>query len=305
MYVVVDIGSNTVRMVVFRADGGNIKQMLNERVFCGLAGQVEEGVLSEDGMDILLDTLRNFRISSDRIEPTAEFAFATEGIRSINNSDEVIRRIKEETGFDVDVISGEEEASYDYLGAMSVLDGKIGILSDVGGGSTEVAVYSKEEILYAETMRIGSLGMYKKFVKGIVATPEELELIEQATTDALKDVDKIKSFPIDSSFCAIGGTSRAALKVANKLLAKPRGNNKLTLEEFESVIDMYKNDTVGFCRNVLRIKPERLHTLLPGMCIQHALMKAIGIGEFSVSMSGVREGYLKTKLAELEGSGQK
>lgn len=297
MYVIIDIGSNTVRMVVFRADDGMVIPLMNNKVSCGLAGYVEDGKMNSEGVEILIETLNTFDMAISGLESPVVYPFATASLRSLSNRDAILRKVKKETGFDIDVISGEDEARYDYYGIMKRMKGDIGVLSDIGGGSTEIAIFTSEDVIFTTTMPIGSLSSFRDHVSGIVPTADEMKKIRHEALKGLRSLDVPKCDT--DEICAIGGSARAACLLANKVLHRPRGCDTLEADELDEMFRIYRDEPLGFCHKILKTKPDRIHTLIPGMCVQRAVMEQLQCDRIRVSNSGVREGYL---LSKLEGS---
>lgn len=296
LYVVIDIGSNTVRMAVYSIEDGELTQRISNKVSCGLAGYVEDGAMSDDGVEVMVETLKQFRIAIEGMRDCTVYAIATASLRMLANREAVLRRVREETGIAIDVISGEEEARYDYYGVMKEMKDPVGVLSDGGGGSTEIAVYTRDEILFGGTIPIGSLGVYRDFVAGIFPTREELETIRRETRAQLATLAIPETG--QKTMCAIGGTVRATLKLANKLLAREKTCRSLHIGEYAELFRLYEEEQTMFVRTLLKVKPERVHTLVPGMAIQAEVMDALGCEALAVSEAGVREGYLMHKLEE-------
>lgn len=91
---------------------------------------------------------------------------------------------------------------------------------------------------------------------------------------------------------------RTAIPLAETLLDREEGNQELTRDEIQKLLELYQEDSVFFLKSLLRVKPERVHTLLPGLAIQSAVMDALGCDRVRVYETGVREGYLLKKLEE-------
>ena len=135
----------------------------------GLAGYVENGCISDAGIERACDTLLEFRNTlhllgiTDRI-----YAFATASLRNIVNSDEASARITAATGFDIDIITGEQEAILGYTGVMRELHVSDGVFTDIGGASTEITFFRDGSVLEPRSYRMGSLKLYKDCVKHIL-----------------------------------------------------------------------------------------------------------------------------------------
>ena len=142
MYSVIDIGSNTIRLAVYRVDGEGITPILNNKYTAGLAAYVgKDGSMAPEGIERLVDVMGKFRAALDLLPDCRCFPFATASLRNITNRDEVVERVREATGFEIRVLSGYEEAMLDYRGAVRSLPGEQGLLVDVGGGSTELVFF--------------------------------------------------------------------------------------------------------------------------------------------------------------------
>ena len=228
------------------------------------------------------------------------FAIATASIRELKNKKEIVARIKDEVGFEVDVITGQDEARYDYYGIMKDIGDATGMLTDCGGGSTEISLFTGDEIIFADTMPIGSLNAYHRHVAGIFPTKEELSSIKKETEKLLLKLripKDVKASP--GHVYAIGGTVRATCKLANKLLDRSKSTATLSAREYDELFELYFTNQRDFIRTLLKVKPERVQSLVTGMCIQKTIMDKLGYDEITVSESGVREGFLMKKLEDL------
>jgi ppx/gppA phosphatase len=301
MYVIIDIGSNTIRMAVYNIEADNsFSQIMSNKVSCGIAGYISDNEMSAEGVEVMIDALKQFRIAVDGMSNVKVFAIATASIRELTNKKEIVERIKSEVGFEVDVISGQDEAIYDYYGIMKDIGDATGMLTDCGGGSTELSLFNGDEILFADTMPIGSLNAYHRHVEGIFPTEEELLSIKKDTEKMLEKLQipvDIKTSP--GHIYAIGGTVRATCKLANKLFDRSKSTSTLNASEYDKLFDLYFKDQKKFIRTLLKVKPERVQSLVTGMCIQKTIMDKLGCDEITVSESGVREGFLMNKLEEM------
>lgn len=298
MYAVIDIGSNTVRMCVYGSDKGRLFPMMNDRAPCGLAAYVEDQCLNEEGIAALTETIEEFKMVIANIGIQTVYPFATAALRLLGNKETIVERVYNETGLKIDVISGKEEARYDYYGIIHEMRSEKGIMTDVGGGSTEIASFTKKGPVSAVTMPVGSLGLYRDCVHDIVPTETEMNAIADITSGHLDSINLPDTEGV-KEFFAVGGSVRATCKVANKLFGRPLEANKLSAGDYEKLFEIYREDHMKLCRAVLKTRPDRIHTVIPGMCIQQAILKRLGCDEMTVSASGVRDGYLMAKTGML------
>ena len=141
MYCVIDIGSNTIRLVIYTLEDGQLRQALSSKATAGLAGFVEDGALSEEGIERMLGVLRRFRGVLSLLPDCKVYPFATASLRGLSNTQDILERVERETGFKIDVITGREEAILDYRGAVGRMQERSGVLVDIGGGSTELVFF--------------------------------------------------------------------------------------------------------------------------------------------------------------------
>lgn len=297
MYAVIDIGSNTVRMCVYGTDGDKLFPMMNDRASCGLAAYVEDHSLNEEGIEALIETIERFKTVITNIGIDTVYPFATAALRLLKNKQTIISRVRAETGLTIDVISGENEAGYDYYGIMHEMKAAKGMMTDVGGGSTEIAFFTKKGPVKVVTMPIGSLGLYRDCVSDIVPSEEEMQTIRSATRTQLEKIG-VSDTEDAKEFFAVGGSVRATCRIANKLFGRPFERDRISLRDYDGLFDIYREDHMKLCRAILKTRPDRIHTVIPGMCIQHVIMQTMGCEEMHVSASGVRDGYIMAKTGK-------
>jgi exopolyphosphatase/guanosine-5'-triphosphate,3'-diphosphate pyrophosphatase len=136
---VVDIGSNSVRLVVYRLEGRAIWTVFNEKVLAGLGRDLARtGKLSLDGVEMTLSALRRFKAVLEAGRPQTVFAAATAAVREAVDGPAFVRRVKAETGLTVQVLTGEAEARYAALGVLAGAPDADGVVADLGGSSLEL-----------------------------------------------------------------------------------------------------------------------------------------------------------------------
>lgn len=296
MYGVVDIGSNTIRLVLYKVENNTVKQMLNKKSMAGLAGYISGRKMTPKGIGKAVEVLRECRQALDNIQTQEVFVFATASLRGIDNTSEVLQAIWEQCGFEVQVLSGKEEATFDYYGAVHSLQLTDGLLADIGGGSTELVFYKDKEILFSESLPIGSLNMYTRFVSGIVPTRQELLDIEKETLSQLKKLRLPTKGLSTEKLCGVGGTLRASCKLYNELYNVCPQAEKYSRNGVEGLLENVQDKRL--ISAVLKICPERIHTVFPGLAILKAVMDQYGCQTIDISSFGVREGYLYYHLQE-------
>ncbi len=295
MYGIIDIGSNTIRLSVYEKTNTSLRPLFHKKTMAGLAGYVDgKGNLSNEGMERAAHILAQYRDILENIQVKEVFVFATASLRNIGNTAQALSFIHSQTGFAVDLVSGEQEALYDYVANTHFMHlGGEGVLVDIGGGSTELVFYRDGKVEKALSMPIGSLSLYSRFVKDILPCEKELEKIRDCVKDELKKVDFKDT---REAICGIGGSIRGARKLCNSVFDLPDNMRTMQAVEVHKLLDVLADDRKLATQKILKIVPDRIHTLLPGMTILSQIARRYDSKTIMVSQVGVREGYLYSKL---------
>ena len=296
MYGIVDIGSNTIRLSVYKVHDNGFKSMFHKKSMAGLAGYVDEtGNMSGKGIAKAVSVLGDFRKIIDSVDIKEVYLFATAALRNINNSGYAMHEIRRLTGFDIELISGEQEAEYGYIGATHhIYVPDRGVIVDIGGGSTELVFYSAREIKKSLSIPYGSLNCHSMYVEGLLPTKTEIRKIQ----DVLKEeLDNIEAPEDDYQIvCGIGGTIRAACKLNNDFYSMPPSNRQIEAENIKNIIKILREENRETIHKILRIVPDRIHTIIPGMTILKTITRRFNTESVLVSEYGLREGYFYRKL---------
>jgi exopolyphosphatase/guanosine-5'-triphosphate,3'-diphosphate pyrophosphatase len=291
MVAIIDIGSNTIRLCVYEicADG-NIRQTFKLKDVAGLAAYIDKkGVLASDGIREACASLLRFRETLEGMDISETHVFATASLRNIVNTEQALKDIKRKTGYDVMVISGEEEAICDYMGATNRTPMSDGLLVDIGGGSTELVLFRNGELEQVASLPIGSLNMFSKHVARVLPSRSQTEMIRLEAAEALEGVKGGKPVRM---ICGVGGTMRALYKLNNAVFGEPADNRTVSAENAKKLLNLIAADTHMMVGKILSISPERIHTVTPGFIILNAIIKKYECRTIFVSELGVREGYL-------------
>lgn len=293
MYAVIDIGSNTIRLVLYKIENNQIRSLLNKKSPAGLAGYInKDRCLKKSGIRKAVAVLSEFREILDHMMVKEVFPFATASLRNINNAPEVLEAIREQCHFDVRILSGEEEAIFDYYGALQAMEMERGLLTDIGGGSTELVFYENCSIQTATSLPIGSLNLYQQCVKDhLIARKAELQKIQKEVQKKLEALPKPRHSV--SALCAIGGSARAALQMVQAMNKKQKNlTNSYDPLWLKDILDCAVETPDIFIKQLLKTAPDRVHTFLPGAMVLYTIAQYYGISRITTVNYGVREGYL-------------
>lgn len=290
---VIDLGSNTIRLTVYRIKDHSFKILFTQKTMAGLVGYVQDGYLKQGGIDKACEVLSNYKSIFENFEINDLNVFATASLRNIKNTDEAVSKILERTGLKVEVISGEEEAILDFEGATQNIDMNNGLLVDIGGGSTELVTYNNSNIVMPVSIPVGSLSLYTKYVEKILPKKRECKKMRKIVEKELEKSIEQKKYPI---ICGVGGTVRAVLKLNNFMFSMAATNNEVTVEHLRYILETLNEKNSSSLNLILKICPDRIHTIIPGLCLLRTIASRYESETIMVSSYGVREGYLYDRV---------
>lgn len=294
MYGIIDIGSNTMRLSCYKIVGKELSYVFHKKSMAGLASYInQDGDLTEKGIEKAVKILNDFHKISDSIGLEQVYVIATASLRNVSNTLDIIKMIKDRTSYEVEVLTGEEEAMFDFVGATFFTKAAEGLITDIGGGSTELVFYSGETVSKAVSIPIGSLKLYTEKVKKFFPKKNEVDEIRKCVKEELK---KLQIKRQEKVIVGVGGTNRAVCKLYNDTYDLPSNNR---IMECSKISDMFlqisENKDLGR-KQILQIIPERIHTILPGMIVLEEIINCYNCEQVEISPWGVREGYLLVKL---------
>ncbi len=298
MYAIIDIGSNTIRLSIYKVSNNGFVQVLNKKTMAGLIGYVDSNkIMSSSGKEVAIEVLSGYKTILDNIKIKKAYYFATASLRNIKNSKEIVTEIEKTVGITIDVISGEFEGIYDFIGATHYMEMKSGLLVDIGGGSTELVFFENKKVIKSISLAFGSLSMYTKHVEDILPTKKEIKEIKNEVELALRNLNIEGNYPI---ICGSGGAIRGARKLNKKMYNDNDNERMVSTKNIKSIIKLVSKDYKLAVSIILKALPERIHTIIPGLVILDTIIKEYGATDVNVSGYGVREGYLSSML-EKEG----
>jgi exopolyphosphatase/guanosine-5'-triphosphate,3'-diphosphate pyrophosphatase len=203
---VIDIGSNSVRLVVYEAMARSLVTIFNEKALCGLGREVQStGLLAPDAVAKALTSLRRFRALC-RIQKVGRvYAIATAACRDASNGADFIAKAERICGVPIEILSGPREAKLSALGVVSGIHNPDGIVGDLGGGSLELIDVHGGRLRSGVTLPLGSLALQD-------SSHKSLKRAERIVRSDLIDVAQLKAGR-GRAFYAVGGTWRALARI--------------------------------------------------------------------------------------------
>ncbi|MFM7854541.1 MAG: exopolyphosphatase [Flammeovirgaceae bacterium] len=188
---IIDLGTNTFHLLVASYQGGGYKVIYEEKLPAKIGmGGINSGTITPEALQRCLAVLKGYRETVDAMAVEQTFVFGTSAIRSAANKQEVISKIKAATGFEIKVISGEEEANFIYKGVRAAV--KLGyqnsLIVDIGGGSVEFIIANENEIFWKRSYEIGGQRLLERFQKHDPILPEEIAALDAYLSGQLESL---------------------------------------------------------------------------------------------------------------------
>lgn len=292
---VVDIGSNSVRLVIFDGPRRAPVQIVNEKALCGLGrNMTADRRLDPAAAGDALVTLARFRrLIAGHGEPPTR-AIATSAVREAADGPEFVRAV-EQLGFAVEVIDGAEEALLAAMGVLSYEPGATGLVGDMGGGSLELAGLDAGALAERTSLSIGPLRLMQQTGdKPATAAP----LVERA----LDDVSWLTAgrFP---RLYSVGGSWRAIARIHLAKKAHPLSvlhHYELPATDAASICDLIARQTPRSLQEMPGVSRRRLDTLPYAAIVFRAVLARTGAESVVISAGGIREGVLYRDLSDAE-----
>ena len=299
LYAMIDVGSNTIRMAIYEIEGDRVEMQMKRKHAVGLASYVRDHMLQRAGIDKVVEIIQEYRNFLDDLGIHSVTAFTTAALRNAINGQDAVREISHRTRTNLTIMSGDDEATFDFIGATHDLIEDTGLLIDIGGGSTEIVYFAGREIQVKVSLPIGSLNFHTRYT-GTHILPSAEEIAEmyaeaEATVAAIQEFQAVSHAQI----CGIGGTFKGAMALYNAMYGMPRKNMRMELTRLRDILQRFLRDRELIVPDkilLMRTVPERMHTFMPGLVIADVLAKRFGSQNIIYSDSGVREGYIYAKI---------
>ncbi|MBP8300685.1 MAG: Ppx/GppA family phosphatase [Planctomycetes bacterium] len=294
---IVDMGSNAVRFLVAEATGGKIAILENHRLPVRLGRDVfHTGQIPEATISATVDAFRRFRATCDRLGVGHVRAMATSAMRDARNRDLLVDRVREACNIEIDVISGTQEAYLLKLGVETRVDLREGrsLLVDVGGGSVEVVLLDKGQVITADSYRLGALRMLEALADTENSGESFVELLDKHLRSLERRIaDRFGSTRIDR-YVAVGGNveSIADLVFARSTQRRHEGVEYCTLDEMRAEVAELAAMPVADRMSKRGLKEDRADTIVPAGIVYTRLGELAGVDRVLVPRVGIKDGLL-------------
>lgn len=295
----VDMGMLTCRLLVARVTSGRpLEVVKSDRRILRLGQGVQESKrLHHEAMERVIQTLREWRLILDQLRPDAEVAVATSAVRDADNRTEFLDRVRRETGFRVDIISGEEEARRTLLGIRaglpSGIESFLGL--DIGGGSTEFIAHRSAKPPQMQSVEMGVVRLAEMALRSDPLASADVERAREIVRGHLATVRQTVGDCDGMTLVGTAGSVTSLAAMAQRLATYEPAR----VHNFRLGLDMVKGFEAEFLRRtkaerrgLYGLEPGREDVIVAGTLILREIMEELGYRECLVSDYGLREGVL-------------
>lgn len=288
---VIDLGSNTTRLLVADVEGGALQEVRRQSIVTRLAQAVDSrGMLEREAVERVLEVTERYSRIIEEEGAERAVVIATSSVRDARNSSDLKSELKGRAGLETTVISGEHEAELTYRGAIEGTglagDAETTLVTDVGGGSTEFVLGTGSKVTFTTSVPLGAVRQSERHLKADPPTEGELLSLSKEATDT---TESAVPEPVRSSVkrsIAVAGTA-TSLAAIDQQLEKydPERVHGYTLElsSCRDILARLASLPLAERKQVVGLHPDRAATIVAGTAILIASMEVFGRNSFEVS----------------------
>ena len=297
----IDIGSNSCRLKIARVVQHSLRVVHEDREVTRLGTSVfETGLVSPDAMAATLRALKRFYRAVQQHGADQTRAVATAAMRDARNGRAFLAWVRDETGWEVEIISGLEEARLIHRGVVNNEPGTSGrcLLIDVGGGSCEVSLSERKRLKETISLPLGAVRLTEEFLKSDPPAKEEIARMKQFVARELRKASRRVTPGEVQTVIATSGTA-AALSEATRIIRKARAKDYMAsardVRRLADKLTKLKNEDRSA---IPGIGPRRSEIVVAGAQVYSELLEHFALPGFRYSDMGLRDGVLAQMLAE-------
>lgn len=293
---IVDIGSNSIRLAIYEVSAQGQYRLINEnKESARLSEKInKDGVMEHKDIVSIVPILREFQ-DICKVYGCEEIVIAaTAAIRNAVNAEEIVSTLYNSTGLKINILSGEEEAYYGFLGVVGGMKIENGFIIDIGGGSSEITLFLNRKLVSSVSLPIGAVNSQLAYGGKDDWSGQNIANLRGRVEELISDYDWIRSYP-GLTLVGLGGTVRALGKLDQRRRKYPlRVAHQYTLENesINSWAELLPSMPFDKRKRMDGLSKARADIIVPGLLILQAITEATGSIKCVVSGTGLREGLL-------------
>lgn len=295
---VLDVGSNTVHLQIMDAHHGSAPlayQSFKDEIKLA-EFLTPDGAISEEGISKLIDTLQRLRSDASVIQLDETLAFATSAIREATNSEKVIDKVSTQTGLELQVLSGEDEAKFTFLAVRRWVGWSAGdvVMLDIGGGSLEIATGEQENPTLATSVMLGAGRLTRQFLSGDPYSDKSLAKLKDHISETLDPIKKIIGDNSERTAIGTSKTLRTLRRIQQNFL--PELGGSLTLDGLSVIVPKLQKMNETQRKQLPGVSASRASQIVAGAMVAQAAMKKFEIDKLTQCPWALREGIVLQRL---------
>lgn len=294
---IIDLGSNTARLVIVEMVEGGHFQVVDELKRSTRIGEgmQKDGFIKAQRAQDTISTLKMYKRLCDASGVERIIAVATAAVRRAKNQRSFLDEVFATTGIKFKVLSAEDEATLVYRGVINSMDIPKGIIFEIGGGSTKIVYYNRRNLLNQETLPFGAVNL-KEMFSGEGLTPEEqTKKVEEFFTSELSKIEWLKSVDPEVQLIGVGGSIRNLARIVKMMRRYPLHQLHdfvVTGDNFEHAYNLIKGLDIDKTKKLKGISSGRADVLSSAFAAIKAFKDYMSLDDINVSTCGLREGIM-------------
>lgn len=292
----IDLGSNTARLVIYDVLDGGYFVVSEERREAVRLGETEaDGSLKQTRIMQAIATLKAFKEMCVIKRVDKILAVATAAVRRASNQKTFLSDVYNATGIRVTVVSEEEEANYVYQGVINSMEIPRGMIMEIGGGSTKFVYYNRRSILHTQIFEFGAVTLTNMFVTADKSPEQCSDDIVAYVKEQLEQVEWFKEIDPDTQLIGVGGSCRNLARIIRKVKKYPLDmvhNYNMDVSDFDYVYNMIRTLDLDKKRRIKGLSSARADVFPSALAVIKAFVDYMGFTKIVASGSGLREGVM-------------
>ncbi|MFD1774569.1 Ppx/GppA phosphatase family protein [Paenibacillus rhizophilus] len=297
---IIDIGSNSIRLVIYETTPEGGYRIIKECKYSARLSEkiTKENRLEREALETIVPVLLQFKKVCQVFGAARIRTGATAAIRNASNSEEIAAFLSEAVSLPIEIISGQQEAYFGFLGVINAFDVNDGFVIDIGGGSTEITLFQNRRYRHSISFPFGAVNTNVAFGQGGNWNGEQVHRLEAFVRGRLEECEWLRAGSGLPLF-GLGGTLRTLGKIDQKRRNYSLPNSHgytLSTETIKRFMETMPAMPYDKRKNLEGLSKNRADIIVTGLIIFHTVYQYIGAGRALISGEGLREGMLHDLL---------
>lgn len=298
---IIDIGSNTVRLVIYNYDEqGTLHELANMKKVARLRSYVDEdGIMSDEGVAALKELLLNYKQILADFGVEQVHAAATAAVRQAQNREAIVETMLCETGIELQILSEEQEAYFGFVAVAYSMATSSAITIDMGGGSTEITWFENKVLQKTHSFPFGTVSLKQRFIAGDKMTEDERAALIAYVKEQFESLPWIvdRHLPI----IGIGGSARNVAQIHQQRIKYPLSNvhqYEMKKDEMDELAEFLWDLSFEELSQLEGLSIDRADIILPALDVFRTLMDVVHTSSYQFTKKGLREGIIINKILQ-------